>query len=306
MASPICLSGGHFASCALREAPHAGKQIFQEALAAGHMHGFFKLIQQFTTQAEPAFCGVSSLVQVMNAMEVDPKRIWKGAWRWYSEDMLDCCKPLHEIERVRARVITVSDVHCVMTRARQRRPCARTSAASMPGSAAVQRWPQALPWAAARGVQEGVTLDQAACLGSCNGANVQMLRHGAFALAEFRRDVERATAGSGEHLVVSYSRKAFQQTGDGHFSPVGGYHPGRELVLILDTARFKYPPHWVPLRMLFDAMAAPDAATGARPSCICRSLHSRWQSLMQTPRARPQSQLSRCAADPPQPARSQA
>lgn len=24
----------------------------------------------------------------------------------------------------------------------------------------------------------------------------------------------------------------------------GGYHPGRDMVLILDTARFKYPPHW--------------------------------------------------------------
>jgi hypothetical protein len=36
-------------------------------------------------------------------------------------------------------------------------------------------------------------------------------------------------------LVVSYSRKAFSQTGDGHFSPVAGYHAARDLVLILDT-----------------------------------------------------------------------
>jgi hypothetical protein len=79
----------------------AGKQVFQEALIAGHMNGFFKLIQQFTTQAEPAFCGISSLVQVMNALDVDPKRTWKGVWRWYSEDMLDCCKPLDEIKKVR-------------------------------------------------------------------------------------------------------------------------------------------------------------------------------------------------------------
>ncbi len=28
-------------------------------------------------------------------------------------------------------------------------------------------------------------------------------------------------------------------TGDGHFSPIGGYHAGRDLALILDTARFK-------------------------------------------------------------------
>jgi glutathione gamma-glutamylcysteinyltransferase len=53
-----------------------------------------------------------------------------------------------------------------------------------------------------------------------------------------------------------------KDTGDGHFSPVGGYHKGRDLVLILDTARFKYPPHWVPLSELHAAMAHLDSATG--------------------------------------------
>ena len=51
-------------------------------------------------------------------------------------------------------------------------------------------------------------------------------------------------------------------TGDGHFSPVGGYHPEKDLVLILDTARFKYPPHWVKLSTLCDAMRALDPSTG--------------------------------------------
>ena len=29
--------------------------------------------------------------------------------------------------------------------------------------------------------------------------------------------------------------------GDGHFSPLGGYNEDKDMVLILDTARFKYP-----------------------------------------------------------------
>jgi hypothetical protein len=29
------------------------------------------------------------------------------------------------------------------------------------------------------------------------------------------------------------------------------------------AARFKYPPHWVPLSVLHDAMALPDSVTGA-------------------------------------------
>lgn len=52
------------------------------------------------------------------------------------------------------------------------------------------------------------------------------------------------------------------QTGTGHFSPIGGYHGGRDMVLILDVARFKYPPHWVPLTLLWEAMDTVDKATG--------------------------------------------
>jgi hypothetical protein len=33
-------------------------------------------------------------------------------------------------------------------------------------------------------------------------------------------------------------------------------------VLLLDVARFKYPPHWVPLPLLYESMQALDAATG--------------------------------------------
>ncbi len=51
--------------------------------------------------------------------------------------------------------------------------------------------------------------------------------------------VHKACSSGHEHVVVSYSRRAFSQTGDGHFSPVGGYNQARDLVLILDTARFK-------------------------------------------------------------------
>ncbi|KAK8493991.1 hypothetical protein V6N12_035156 [Hibiscus sabdariffa] len=64
------------------------------------------------------------------------------------------------------------------------------------------------------------------------------------------------------HLIVSYNRAILKQTGTGHFSPIGGYHAGKDMVLILDVARFKYPPHWVPLSLLWDAMNTIDKATG--------------------------------------------
>ena len=41
---------------------------------------------------------------------------------------------------------------------------------------------------------------------------------------------------SGEaHLLVSYSRHGVHQEGNGHFSPVGGYHRQSDRILILDV-----------------------------------------------------------------------
>eukprot|EP00775_Hariotina_reticulata_P014329 gene14329-55_t len=205
-----------------------GRLLFSEALQQGTMTGFFKLIEQYSTQDEPAFCGLASIAMVLNALSIDPKRPWKGSWRWFHEQLLDCCLPLNTVAK------------------------------------------------------EGVVLTQAACLAKCNGANVKLYRSGSFSLEEFRAAVQEVCSSGEEHLVVSYTRKAFSQTGDGHFSPVGGYHAARDLVLILDTARFKYPPHWVPLTLLYDAMAAIDPATGQPRGFLRLSANTRPDSVLFT------------------------
>lgn len=58
-----------------------------------------------TTQTEPAYCGLSTLVLVLNALRVDPNMNWKGPWRWYEERMLNCCL---DLEDVKSQGITVS------------------------------------------------------------------------------------------------------------------------------------------------------------------------------------------------------
>lgn len=51
-------------------------------------------------------------------------------------------------------------------------------------------------------------------------------------------------------------------TGGGHFSPIGGYHAPSDAALVLDVARFKYPPYWVPLRRLWEASLVEDEVSG--------------------------------------------
>lgn len=185
-----------------------GRVLFQEALAAGTMERYFELAEQHHTQADPAFCGLASLVVVLNALAIDPGRLWKGPWRWFSEELLDCCVPL---SRVR---------------------------------------------------QSGLTIDELACLASCNGANATVTRAADNGEDDFRRSLELGYgSATGTLLIAGYSRAVLGQTGDGHFSPLAGYHRERDLALILDVARFKYPPHWVPVAMLFAAMREVDPVT---------------------------------------------
>ena len=111
--------------------------------------------------------------------------------------------------------------------------------------------------------KQGITMNQFICIACCNYLDVESSYHGdEISEEEFRQVVEDVTTKDDRFMVVSYSRSALYQTGDGHFAPVSGYHVECDLVLILDTARFKYPPHWVPLPLLLQSMKAIDCATG--------------------------------------------
>ncbi len=57
---------------------------------------------------------------------------------------------------------------------------------------------------------------QAACLARCNGARVELHRAGSFSLEEFREAVRETSTSETEHLIASYSRKEFLQTGEPH------------------------------------------------------------------------------------------
>lgn len=144
---------------------------------------------------------------VLNALEVDPKRTWKGNWRWYSDELLECCSSKEDMKK------------------------------------------------------NGITFDKFACLAKCH-SDVVVRRGNEFTVDEFRRDIERVTSKSDEFMVISFSRKTLGQTGDGHFSPIGAYNPENDMVLVLDTARYKYPSYWCPLETLFESMKPVDKETG--------------------------------------------
>ncbi|KAM7527325.1 hypothetical protein LguiB_030735 [Lonicera macranthoides] len=129
---------------------------------------------------------------------------------------------------------------------------------------------------------EGISFGKLACLAHCNGAEVQAFRSNESTLDDFRRYVIQCADSEDCHMITSYHRGHFKQTGTGHFSPIGGYHAGRDMVLILDVARFKYPPHWVPLKLLWEAMDTIDDATGHRRGFMMISKPQKASSVLYT------------------------
>ncbi|KAG8640226.1 glutathione gamma-glutamylcysteinyltransferase 1 [Manihot esculenta] len=108
----------------------------------------------------------------------------------------------------------------------------------------------------------GISFGKLVCLGLCAGAKVEAYRTNQSDIDDFRKHVIQCSISDDCHIISSYHRGIFKQTGTGHFSPIGGYHAGTDMALILDVARFKYPPHWVPLKLLWEAMDSIDETTG--------------------------------------------
>lgn len=52
-----------------------------------------------------------------------------------------------------------------------------------------------------------------------------------------RTILQDCCSGGHAHVVVSYCRKVLNQSGCGHFSPIGAYHAGQDMALILDVVR---------------------------------------------------------------------
>ncbi|KAH9785275.1 glutathione gamma-glutamylcysteinyltransferase 1 [Citrus sinensis] len=130
--------------------------------------------------------------------------------------------------------------------------------------------------------EKGISFGKLVCLAHCAGAKVEAFRTNQSTIDDFRKYIIRCSASEDCHVISSYHRGAFKQTGTGHFSPIGGYHAGRDMALILDVARFKYPPHWVPLTLLWEAMDRVDDATGQRRGFVLVSRPHREPGLLYT------------------------
>jgi glutathione gamma-glutamylcysteinyltransferase len=115
--------------------------------------------------------------------------------------------------------------------------------------------------------ETGINLPDLACIATCSGLDLMNDLADSHSFDAFIRDVRATCTSSGaQALVLNFSRGVLGQSGSGHFSPTGAYvreeggddDAGREYVLVLDTASFKYPSYWVEAGLLHDAIRTRD------------------------------------------------
>jgi hypothetical protein len=63
-------------------------------------------------------------------------------------------------------------------------------------------------------------------------------------------------------VIVNYQRSEVGQESMGHISPLAAYNAQSDRFLLLDVARYKYPPTWVAAGALWKGMDSSDISSG--------------------------------------------
>lgn len=190
----------------------------------------------FTTQVTQAFCGVASSVTVLNASAVtkpltDPYK----PYPYFTQ-----CNIFNAKARSRLDLDTVSNEGLTLAQA-----------------------------TFLLNAQEGV---RATCFhagkvggsGAGVGANSVPDCKIAGSAAEFRRTAKWTLDRPQHYLLVNFSRATLSDDneGGGHFSPLAAYNGTADDLLLMDVARYKFPPFWVDADLLWQAMATTDTSSG--------------------------------------------
>jgi len=168
---------------------------------------------QFETQQNQAFCGVASMVMVLNALGIEaPDAPEYGRKRFTQENIFN---------RKTDGVITQETI-----------------------------------------ARQGMTLEELGAFLARYPVNTQVYHGGDVSLREFRQLMVENLQQPDDFVLVNYLRKSIEQERGGHISPVAAYHRQSDRFLILDVARYKYPPIWVSAEDLWNSTRTVDSVSG--------------------------------------------
>lgn len=185
-----------------------GQKLLGESTAR---RDFVPLVDQYVTQRDPGYCGVASVVMVLNALQIPAPVASEWGAPFFTQD---------DVFNEKARTV------------------------------------------AEPGFKGGLTLQQLADIVQSHAATAAVHYASETTLDAFRDLASKNMATAGDYIIVNYNRQDVGQELMGHISPIAAYHAGSDRFLLLDVARYKYPPVWVSSAALFRAMSTSDIVSG--------------------------------------------
>lgn len=107
----------------------------------------------------------------------------------------------------------------------------------------------------------GMTREQMAETLNRHGVNAQSIAGDTIKVNALRKLLRKALGNDGQFVLANYLRASLGQEGAGHWSALAAFDKQSDSVLILDVAKYKYPPVWVGISTLRQAIATIDSTS---------------------------------------------
>lgn len=102
--------------------------------------------------------------------------------------------------------------------------------------------------------KRGMSLEELAMVLSTFPIKVMKYEAQSLSHEEMRLLIVSALKNPNQTVLALYQRRELNQEGGGHWSPIAAYDAVSDSFLILDVARFKYPPVWIDASKFIHAM----------------------------------------------------
>lgn len=119
---------------------------------------------------------------------------------------------------------------------------------------------------------QGITREEMANALTRLGVSTETVSGDALTDDSLRTLLKSALGPDGRFVLVNYFRGTLGQVGGGHWSALGAYDAASDRVLILDVAKYKYPPVWVPLAALRRSLDTLDTTSGKKRGLVIVSM----------------------------------
>ena len=107
----------------------------------------------------------------------------------------------------------------------------------------------------------GMTREEMTATLNAQGVSARSVAGDTFNDEDLRTLLQYTLGDDGQFVLANYYRASLGQVGGGHWSALAAYDVKTDSVLILDVAKYKYPPVWVGTSTLLTAIATLDTTS---------------------------------------------